>query len=302
VSVGFLKVLNGGFVKSITVATFTESDINIPNSAIAKMAAQGLVRYSKPLGGFFHREKASHAATLPLMLHTGFATVQRHLTLPDISPAAMRRPSIDVIFFLEGRATERNPPPVPSIIHSARTQPTAVCSRVAVSTPVYRSSLICLLSAAFAPQIAIANPGRPSAAVCGAHKAFYRHFFVTTAEPVAGRSTQASPRQNREYRAGAAAVSASRAAGFRSSICFSLCVQKVWTPKSLDTPFSAKGRRGAAAPSRPSGIWVIPEPESRKSRALGRAPKGFWLLFSAESAPVATAARLLAASRPAGRS
>jgi len=65
VSVGFLKVLNGGFLKSITVATFTESDINIPDSAIAKMAAQGLVRYSKPLGGFFQREKASHVATLP---------------------------------------------------------------------------------------------------------------------------------------------------------------------------------------------------------------------------------------------
>ena len=84
-SVGFLKVLNGGFVKSITVAAFTESDINIPDSAIAKMPAQGLVRYSKPLGGFFQREKASHAATLPLMLHSGFATVLRHLTLPDIS-------------------------------------------------------------------------------------------------------------------------------------------------------------------------------------------------------------------------
>jgi len=73
VSVGFLKVLNGGFLKSITVATFTESDINILDSAIAKVAAQGLVRYSKPLGGFFQREKASHAATLPLMLHSGFS-------------------------------------------------------------------------------------------------------------------------------------------------------------------------------------------------------------------------------------
>jgi len=62
VSVGFLKVLDGGFFKSITVATFTESDIDITDSAITKMAPQGLVRYSKPLGGFFHGEEASHAA------------------------------------------------------------------------------------------------------------------------------------------------------------------------------------------------------------------------------------------------
>jgi hypothetical protein len=115
VSVGFLKVLNGGFVESITVATFTESDINIPDSAIAKMAAQGFVRYSKPLGGFFQREKASHAATLPLMLHSGFsATIAarsaasadrcRYRTFTAslaqvLSPAAMRRSITDVMFF-----------------------------------------------------------------------------------------------------------------------------------------------------------------------------------------------------------
>ena len=62
-SISFLECLNCGFVKPIAMATFTKSDIDIGQIAIADMTAQGLVRNTKLRGGFGDSEKATHAAS-----------------------------------------------------------------------------------------------------------------------------------------------------------------------------------------------------------------------------------------------